>query len=69
MAELAEEIEAAIDEVEERWGEVAGEIEEIPVTPYKKDILVDLFGVAWMPYHLIDAGGQTIELPGFSAEG
>ncbi|MBN2499921.1 MAG: hypothetical protein JXB38_04080 [Anaerolineales bacterium] len=69
MADLAEEIEAAIDEVEERWGEAAGEIEEIPVAPYKKDILVDLFGVAWMPYHLIDTGGQAIELPGFSAEG
>jgi hypothetical protein len=68
MAELAEEIEAAVDEVEAKWADIAGQIEEIPVTPLKKDILVSLFGVAWMPYHQVQVGSKLVELPGFGAE-
>jgi hypothetical protein len=67
MDSLREEAEIAIGEVEEKWEEIASEIEEISVSPYKKDILIDTFGVAWMPYHNIDVGGLTIELPGFSS--
>jgi hypothetical protein len=65
LIELSQEIEESIDEVEERWGDIASIVEEIPLSPYKKDILVELFGVAWMPYHLVDAGDKLIELPGF----
>jgi hypothetical protein len=67
LAELAEEIEDALDEVEEKWSTAAGEIEEIAINPLKKDILVELFGVAWMPYHVVDVGGKATELPGFKA--
>jgi hypothetical protein len=67
MDSLQEEASLAISEVEDKWEEVAAEIEEISVTPYKKDILIDVFGVAWMPYHVVDVGGMTMELPGFSA--
>jgi hypothetical protein len=67
LAELAEEIEAAVDEVEDKWAEIAQEIEEIPITPYKKDILVEIFGLAWMPFHIVEIEGGVIELPGFSA--
>jgi hypothetical protein len=57
----------AIDELEEKWARVAANIEEIPVNPYKKDILVEIFGVAWMPVHLVEVGGKIVELPGFSS--
>lgn len=64
---LREEMELAIDEVEEQWAEIAAQVDEISVTPYKKDILVEIFGVAWMPYHRVDVGGRVIELPAFSS--
>ncbi|MDH5607594.1 MAG: hypothetical protein OEY93_12000, partial [Anaerolineae bacterium] len=67
LAELADEIEDAIDAVEEKWELAASEIDEIPVQPFKKDIMVNLFGVAWMPYHLVEAGGQETALPGYKA--
>jgi hypothetical protein len=54
-----------LEEVDERWGEVANQIEEIQVTPAKKDVLLDLFGVAWMPYHLVQIGAEVVEMPGF----
>ncbi len=68
LAALVKEIDEAVDEVEVKWAEVAGQIEEIPVTPLKKDILVTLFGVAWMPYHQVQVGSKLVELPGFGAE-
>ncbi|HKJ26973.1 MAG TPA: DUF87 domain-containing protein, partial [Anaerolineales bacterium] len=62
---LKVEMDEAMDELEEKWGEIARQIEEIPVNPYKKDILVELFGVAWMPYHLVEVAGHVLELPGY----
>ena len=60
-AELAEELK----EINDRWGEIASEISEIPAKPYKKDVLIDLFGVAWFPYHVVNIEGEPVELPGF----
>jgi hypothetical protein len=65
IEELEQELKRAIEDVEEKWAEIADDMEEIPVNPYKKDILVDLFGVAWYPYHVVEADGRTVELPGY----
>jgi len=54
--------------VNDKWGEVANQITEIPITAQKKDILLDFFGVAWMPNHLVKIGEQLVELPGFSTK-
>jgi hypothetical protein len=65
---LSAEMEEAIDALEEKWARFAAEIEEITVNPYKKDILVEVFGVAWMPFHLVEVEKQLLELPGFSPQ-
>ncbi len=65
VADLEKEKAEALEEVEEKWSEIADDITEISVTPYKKDVLVDLFGVAWMPYHVVESEGRRLELPGF----
>ena len=51
--------------IKEKWIEISDDMELIAIHPYKKDILVDLFGVAWLPYHIVEAGGRRFELPGF----
>jgi len=53
-------------DVEEKWQEVLEEVTEIPITPYKKDIMVELFGVGWFPYYLCQDQGKQIELAAFS---
>ncbi|MGE5123403.1 MAG: helicase HerA domain-containing protein [Acidobacteriaceae bacterium] len=58
--------EKALQAVNEKWAEVANQITQIPITVQKKDVLLDFFGVAWMPYHLVRAGDQLFELRGFS---
>ncbi len=65
IADLEAEKAQALQDINDKWAELVGEASEIPVTPYKKDILVTLFGVAWMPYHLVEAGGRLMELPGY----
>jgi hypothetical protein len=65
LAALEAEQAAAMEEVNQRWGEVANQLTEIPITPLKKDILLDFFGMAWMPFHLVKLGEQVEELPGF----
>ena len=63
---LSAEMEEAIDTLEDKWAKVAAEIDQITVNPYKKDILVEVFGVAWMPFHLVEVDKQLLELPGFA---
>jgi len=43
-------------------------VTEIPLSPLKKDVLLDFFGVAWMPFYLARAGEETFELAGFSVK-
>jgi hypothetical protein len=62
---LEREKQEALDEVAARWEEIAQETDEIRVTPYKKDVFIDLFGVAWLPYHVVRSGDAVIEVPGY----
>ena len=62
---LGKERDAAIEEIKQGWDSVVEEVSEISVTPYKKDILIKLFGIAWFPYHLVDSDGRTLELPAY----
>ncbi len=65
IAELQKEEERALEDIIQKWRDIADDMAEIPVTPYKKDILVDLFGVAWMPFHVLQVEDEVLELPGF----
>jgi hypothetical protein len=66
LANLEEEMEGVIDEVEERWAKAATEIEEEIFTPFKKDVMVEMFGVAWVPHWQFEADGDVFELVGFA---
>ncbi len=56
-----------IAEINDRWGRVVNEITEVTIAPKKTDVFVKLFGVAWMPYYVIQSGTDTFELPAFGA--
>lgn len=62
---LEKQMEAEIQAVRDRWGEAAMEFEEISVPPKKTNIHTDLFGVAWMPVHLVRTPQGVQELPGY----
>ena len=66
---LQQELQAATDEINARWGELVNDTSEVTVTPKKTDIFVELFGIAWTPYYLVESGGGLVELPAFGQEG
>ncbi len=55
-------------EINDRWGSLVNEISEVSIKPKKTDIYVNIFGVAWKPFYIVQAGSETIELPAFGAE-
>ncbi len=68
LDELEAEMQKALDELEQKWQDVAARITTIPVTPYKKDISVDLFGIGWMPYHIVQVDKRLETLPAFQIQ-
>jgi hypothetical protein len=68
LADLQRQREDIAAEVNDSWGNVVNDISEVSIKPKKTDIYVNLFGVAWKPYYIVQAGDETIELPAFGAE-
>lgn len=68
IAELEERREDTVREINDRWGDVVNNITEVTIAPKKTDVFVDLFGVAWMPYYVVQTGAGPMELPAFGDE-
>jgi hypothetical protein len=65
IAAIEQEKAQALEQVNDRWGEIANQVDEIELAPLKKDVLIDLFGVAWVPYYVLQSGSETLELPAY----
>ena len=68
LSALVAEREAAFARTQEKWSSLVNEISEITLAPYRKDVLLELFGVAWMPYYQVRRGQEIFELPGYLVE-
>lgn len=66
---LEVEKEQELDAVEQKWLDVVDDVTETAVTPFKKDIDTTLFGIAWMPQHLVEINGTAGTIPAFQANG
>ncbi|MEJ2448544.1 MAG: hypothetical protein P8Y37_11485, partial [Anaerolineales bacterium] len=66
IEDLEKERHEELEKIDQKWQDILEETEEIPIAPYKKDILIDLFGVAWMPYYLYEEGGRQVEVGAYS---
>lgn len=62
MDRAQQEFEAELRAINEKWAKIATQVEEYHITPYKKDISIDLFGIGWIPYWYIDLNGQPAML-------
>ncbi|MBI5667179.1 MAG: DUF87 domain-containing protein [Chloroflexi bacterium] len=63
MAETEQKFEQEIKAVNEKWARAAVEAQEYTITPYKKDIQIELFGIGWTPYYFVQINGQPLLLP------
>ncbi len=57
-----------ISQLEKEWAGKVKDITEITLTPLKKDIFVELFGVAWVPHYLVDVDGKTYQICAFKSK-
>ncbi len=57
-----------LQESQERWANAVNDASEIPLVPQKKDIFLELFGIAWLPYYLVKVDEQMQEVEAFSAD-
>ncbi|NOH03711.1 MAG: hypothetical protein HND47_17990 [Chloroflexi bacterium] len=65
---LEREHEKIVAEINDKWGRVVSETSEVTINPKKTDVYVNVFGVAWKPHYIVQAGGETFELPAFGGE-
>src|SRR5690606_32540785 len=65
MARTEEEFEAGLRAINEKWAKIATQVDEYIITPYKKDISLDLFGIGWIPYWYVELNGQPAMLAAF----
>ncbi|HND47387.1 MAG TPA: hypothetical protein PLL95_02435, partial [Anaerolineales bacterium] len=68
LNDLIREREQVIREISDKWGRIVSESNEVTINPKKTDIYVNIFGIAWKPYYLIQAGGETTELAAFGVD-
>lgn len=66
IAALKAEAQPLFQAAADKWAAAAQDIHELRITPKKSDILLELFGVGWLPYWQIEADGSLIEMPAFA---
>jgi hypothetical protein len=62
IAALKAEAQPLFQAVADKWAATAQDTHELRVTPKRSDILIELFGVGWLPHWQIEADGQMIEI-------
>jgi hypothetical protein len=63
MQKTEEQFQAELRVVNDKWAKIAAQVQEHTVTPFKKDISVDLYGIGWLPYWYAEVNGQPLLLP------
>ncbi|HEX3049335.1 MAG TPA: hypothetical protein VHP83_01680, partial [Aggregatilineaceae bacterium] len=70
ISELEDQIEEAEARMQDelaatnaKWSDIASVIEDYPVTPFKKDIYLGVFGIGWKPNWLVVVNGAPTLVP------
>lgn len=64
---LQDEFQKALDQINEKWAKAATAVQDYIITPFKKDISIDVFGVGWVPHWYAVINGQPVLLEAASA--
>lgn len=65
LQDLQQRFEQEIAVVNDKWAKVATEMQPYVITPYKKDIQTELYGIGWIPYYYVELNGQPLLLQGY----
>jgi hypothetical protein len=67
LASLEQARDSANQQVQDKWGQSVNDEAEVPVPLAKKDIFLEYFGIAWLPYYLVRQDGQLNKIAAFTA--
>ncbi len=59
----AQEFQDMLRQINEKWAKVATQVEDYMISPFKKDIVLDIYGIGWIPFWYVDINGQVVLLP------
>jgi hypothetical protein len=62
VAAIKQEAQAVFQQSKDKWNAIALDIHELRVTPKRSDILVEVFGLGWIPYWQVETDGQIVEM-------
>lgn len=65
IQDLEQKREQVLRETNAHWGNLVNQVSEIPILPKKNNLYIQVFGVAWQPFYVVQAGGEVYELPAF----
>ncbi len=68
MKEMEEELADELEEVTERWEDAISEVTIEPVSPYKKNIFIEMFGILWLPHYAFNQDGAWVTVPAYEWE-
>jgi len=60
MGDLEQDYEAQLQAIDDKWAKVANQVNEYTITPYKKDIHIEMYGIGWIPHYYMVSNGQPI---------
>ena len=66
MYDIEGRYEQELHTVNDKWGEIANDIQEFTITPYKKDIHVEMYGIGWIPHYYLIMNGQPVLVSAFA---
>jgi hypothetical protein len=62
MQVAEEQFQAELQQVNDKWAKIAAQVQEHTVTPFKKDIQIELYGIGWLPFWYALVNGQPVML-------
>lgn len=65
MKEMQEELRKELEKVNEHWEDAVSKVIEEPVSPYKKNIFIEMFGILWLPQYAFDQDGKWVMAPAY----
>ena len=68
ISQLEQNRQQVVQSTHERWGVIANQVSDVPLLPKKGAVYIQVFGVAWQPFYILNSGSSVLELPAFGAE-
>jgi hypothetical protein len=63
-----QELQRVLREINDKWARIATTVEEVKLTPYKKDVTLEIYGIGWIPNWYAVLNGQPMMLPAFTSK-